>query len=250
MCDRSHPEKVAIVTTSWDDGHPLDLRLAQLLASHGILGTFYMALRYNNFPRMSKEQMRIIRQMGMEIGSHTLTHPILTKLDQSELLRELHESKTILEDMLRESIVSLCYPKGKFNRRVCLATAEAGYQLARTTVAFRPEIHFDPFRMPVSFQFFPHTCMVHVCHALKRGNLKGITNWCRFWRAERDLPRLATFSVEYILKHGGIMHLWGHSWEVEKYGLWDLLEEVLRRIAHRPGVLYLTNSQVLNVISQ
>src|SRR5688500_11915407 len=44
--------KAAIVTTSWDDGHPLDIRLAEMLARHGVAGTFYVPLRYEGVPVM------------------------------------------------------------------------------------------------------------------------------------------------------------------------------------------------------
>jgi hypothetical protein len=32
----------AYITTSWDDGHPSDLRLADLLHKHSLRGTFYV----------------------------------------------------------------------------------------------------------------------------------------------------------------------------------------------------------------
>ena len=60
------------ITTSWDDGHPLDLRVAELLTKHRIGGTFYI-------PRIAeKETMSAahIRQLSLafEIGAHTLHH--------------------------------------------------------------------------------------------------------------------------------------------------------------------------------
>ena len=47
--------------------------------------------------------------------------------------------------------------------------------------------------------------------------------------------------------YGGILHFWGQSWEIEKHNLWSLLEEILKDISSHPNVLYLTNSQVLDV---
>jgi hypothetical protein len=100
-------KKKIIVTTSWDDGHPLDLRLAKLLSSYGILGTFYVALNYGAFPPMTAEQMRTLRAMGMEIGSHTRTHAVLAKLPKNRVLHELVESKRILEKISEAPMVSL-----------------------------------------------------------------------------------------------------------------------------------------------
>jgi peptidoglycan-N-acetylglucosamine deacetylase len=243
-------KKNIIVTTSWDDGHPLDVRLAELLSSFGILGTFYVPLDYKPLPIMAADQICTLKAMGMEIGSHTQTHPILTKLPKHQVLYELVESKKILEDITREPVVSLAYPEGKFNPTIRPWVAEAGYKLARTTVAFRTEVPFAPLYMPVSFQFFPHGRTVHIRHALKERNLRGIMNWQRFWRMESDLMQLSELMLEHIFEYGGILHLWGHSWEIEEFGLWGLLEAVLSRIAIQRGVLYLTNAQTLEAIRQ
>jgi peptidoglycan-N-acetylglucosamine deacetylase len=243
-------KKIAIVTTSWDDGHHLDIRLANILNRYGISGTFYIPLSYDRFPVMTKEQMRALLTMGMEIGSHTLTHTNLAKLRKDQVIYELAESKKILEDMLGEQVFSFCYPKGKFNRMVRSCVVETGYKLARTTLAFRTDMPFDPFRMPVSCQFFPHACNISIRHGLKEGNLRGLMNWYRFWKMERNLIKLLELLLRHILNYGGVMHIWGHSWELEKFRLWEIFEEALRCIANRQGVLYLTNSQILDVISQ
>jgi hypothetical protein len=184
----------------------------------------------------------------MEIGSHTLTHPDLTKLSKKQALRELVEAKKKLEDIVGEQVVSFCYPAGKFNPMVRSWVIEAEYKLARTTLAFRISRKFDSFCMPVSFQFFPHTRITSTRHALKEGNLRGLINWCRLWKMESNLIQLLELLLTSIQKNGGILHIWGHSWEIEKFHLWGLLEEALRRIANLPEVLYLTNSQILDVV--
>jgi peptidoglycan-N-acetylglucosamine deacetylase len=240
--------KIIIVTTSWDDGHPLDVRLAKLLSSYGMLGTFYVPLNYGPFPIMAGEQIRTLKVMGMEIASHTRTHPVLTELSREQVLHELVASKKILEDISGEPVVSLAYPKGKFNSTIHPWVAAAGYKLARTTVAFRTEVQFAPLSMPVSFQLFPHAPTAHIRHALKERNMRGIMNWYRFWRMESDLLQLSELMLEHIVECGGILHIWGHSREIEEFGLWGLLEAVLSRVANQRGVLYLTNAQTLEAI--
>ena len=59
-----------IVTTSWDDGHLLDLRTAELLRSCGLTGTFYVSIRSRR-TQLSVSQLRELESMGVEIGSHT-----------------------------------------------------------------------------------------------------------------------------------------------------------------------------------
>ncbi len=240
----------AMVTTSWDDGHPLDIRLAELLRKYGVSGTFYIPLNYHEVPVMAEDAMRALSAMGMEIGSHTLTHPKLTTLREEQALHELVESKSRLEDIVGQPIVSFCYPAGKFNSRTRSWVAKAGYELGRTTLAFRTERRFDPFSMPVSIQFLPHPRLILIRHALKEGNLTGLLNWCSRWHMEFDPVHLVETIFEYILHNGGILHIWGHSWEIEQFRLWGALEEALKRIANMQGALYLTNSQVVGRVHQ
>jgi peptidoglycan-N-acetylglucosamine deacetylase len=245
MCNAIDVKHAALVTTSWDDGHPLDVRLAEMLGKYGVLGTFYIPLNYTKFPVMANEELRALQAMGMEIGSHTLTHPNLTKLSKHRALHELVASRHRLEDIVGEPIVSFCYPAGKFNSITRSWVVEAGYKLARTTVAFRIEREFDPFYMPVSFQFFPHRRIVSIRHALKEGNMMGVINWSTLWKMESNPVQLVKLVLEYILANGGLLHIWGHSWEIEQCHLWGALEEALRYIANVRGALYLTNSQSL-----
>ena len=112
------------------------------------------------------------------------------------------------------------------------------------------ETNFNPFYMPVSFQFYPHTTATHIRHTLKEANMKGIVNWIKSLKMETDLSKLSDVIFNHILQHGGIFHVWGHSWEIERFSLWNSLEKMLNHIANRHGVKYLTNSQTLESIKQ
>ena len=249
MRDGSHSQTVAIVTTSWDDGHPLDQRVADILGSYGVRGTFYVPIQYAEMPRMTDAQLRQLAGTGMEIGSHTVTHARLSRFGRERILYELRESKRILEHVLGVAVPAFCYPEGKFSRVARACAVEAGYQLARTTMAFHPETTIDPFQMPVFFQFFPHTRSVHVRHAVKEGNLSGLLNWHRLWGRENNLDFLTQIALDHIVCHGGILHIWGHSWELEEYHLWDSFTRVIKCIAQHPDVLYLTNTQVARLVT-
>lgn len=69
---------------------------------------------------------------GLDIGSHTVTHPWLPRLDHDSLERELVDSRATLEGLLGRPVTSLAYPTGGWNAGVRLAAAEAGYRLAIT----------------------------------------------------------------------------------------------------------------------
>jgi hypothetical protein len=53
-----------------------------------------------------------------------------------------------------------------------------------------------------------------------------------------------------VLKQGGVWHLFGHSWEIERGGLWTGLAEMLDYVSRREGVLYCTNSDILKYLAQ
>jgi len=54
--------------------------------------------------------------------------------------------------------------------------------------------------------------------------------------------KLARYFFDQVMGSGGVFHLWGHSWEVDKNNEWKNLEEVLQYISNRKGVEYINNS--------
>ncbi len=70
---------------------------------------------------------------GVEVGSHTVSHPILAQTSDQQLVWELNESKRVIEEKLGSPITSIAYPNGlhnDFDDRVIHGVKEAGYELA------------------------------------------------------------------------------------------------------------------------
>jgi peptidoglycan/xylan/chitin deacetylase (PgdA/CDA1 family) len=238
-----------LVTTSWDDGHPLDLRIAERLAAHGMTGTFYVPVRYTAVERMSVSQLRQLRAMGMEVGSHTVSHPRLSEVGDDAAFRELRDSRDALENILGGPVTSFCYPEGKLRPGLAELVQAAGYTVARTTLAFRNHLSFQPLAMPVSMQLYPHSRAILARHALREGNMAGLFAWiARFGRVS-DPPALAGRMLSDIRRRGGILHIWGHSWEIENRGLWPALDRILEAVTRERDAQYLTNSGVLAALS-
>ena len=81
---------------------------------------------------MSWEHAKELLTNGMEIGSHTLTHPILAQLNMEQQKLEISESKTMLEERLHCTINSIAYPVGRYycyNAKTFEYTSEAGYKI-------------------------------------------------------------------------------------------------------------------------
>ncbi|HZV67489.1 MAG TPA: polysaccharide deacetylase family protein [Telluria sp.] len=87
---------------------PPDARQAQVDAIGALLG---VAVRRDLM--MSDEQVRRLHRAGMEIGGHTVNHPIVARLPPSAARTEIADGKYALEQLLGEPIRLFAYPNGK-----------------------------------------------------------------------------------------------------------------------------------------
>jgi peptidoglycan/xylan/chitin deacetylase (PgdA/CDA1 family) len=62
---------------------------------------------------MTSAQVKAMRQAGMQIGAHTVSHPILARLSDEQARAEIKGSKDFLEQLLGERIGLFAYPNGK-----------------------------------------------------------------------------------------------------------------------------------------
>lgn len=97
---------------------------------------------------MSWEQLARIKDQGIEIGGHTLTHPLLTYEDDETVDRELRRGKQILEQQLGIPVRAFAYPNGDQDRRVRGQVIAAGYACAFTTAPGCYGRNHDKFEIP------------------------------------------------------------------------------------------------------
>lgn len=76
---------------------------------------------------MDWHELKSLERQGITIGSHTVTHPYLTSVDQSTAEKEIVESKKILEEKLGRPVRVFSYPYGDANASVKRMVKEAGY---------------------------------------------------------------------------------------------------------------------------
>jgi len=79
-------------------------------------------------PLMTREQLARIPADLITIGSHTMTHPFLTRVQEAEAKRELRESRKQLEGMLGRRIALFSFPHGDFNSKLVEWCRESGYE--------------------------------------------------------------------------------------------------------------------------
>jgi len=84
---------------------------------------------------------------GMEIGSHSRTHPQLTGLSEAEMEREIRGSKETIEDRLGRPVRLFSYPHGQEDGRTRRLVASAGYAGACTSVSGGNPPGVDPYRL-------------------------------------------------------------------------------------------------------
>lgn len=235
----------AYITTSWDDGHPSDFRLAEMLAKYRLRGTFYIP-REAQTGTMPPAQVRELASL-VELGAHTMHHVFLDRASDAVARREIVESKAWIEEMSGRRCELFCPPGGKFDTVHLQMIREAGFVGIRTVELLSldfPRPAGDLLLMPTTLQAFPHNGLRYLRNAYKRrapGNL---------WRyithgIGRDWPRLAESLLRNVVKNGGVFHLWGHSWELEVTAQWQRLEEVFSMMGNYAAqVPCLTNSQI------
>lgn len=241
------------VTTSWDDGDILDKKLADLLKKYGIKGTFYITKDYRE-ERLSDEDIRNIAR-SHEIGAHTLTHPDLRELSGEKLEEEISGSKDWLEGVLGYPVKMFCYPKGQFIESSVEATRRAGFIGARTTELASISTPKDPFRVATTLQVYPFPFRKIDSKKYYIGKLiqpfvqrapKLISNGVSIFSMNSWL-NTAKATFDTALKNEGVFHLWGHSWEIEKYGMWEDLEKLLQYISNKQSCDYVTNSELVSI---
>lgn len=231
--------KSVIVTTSWDDGHVLDLRMAALLNKYGIKGTFYISPNDREISvekRLTDAQIQELAR-DFDIGAHTMTHPRLPQVSDEEAEKEIRESRIYLQKVTGQAVATFCYPRGEYVPKHVPMVQRAGFSYARTT-----DRHVFTKSPPLESATTIH-CYDHWSDVLKVAAFANY-NPLKFLRFFRKWDTLALAMFEKVLSEGGAFHLWGHSWEIDKNNDWERLERVLRAIAGRPGVQYGSNSDL------
>jgi peptidoglycan/xylan/chitin deacetylase (PgdA/CDA1 family) len=136
------PARAVVVT--FDDGFCSVLRAKPILEELGFPATVFAVTSFVDsgeplrWPGLEPSErslgwsdLELLREAGWEVGSHTVTHPLLPDLDDAELERELEDSRATIQKRLG-SCETLSYPYGRADERTSAAAARAGYLAAFT----------------------------------------------------------------------------------------------------------------------
>ncbi|MFW6253359.1 MAG: polysaccharide deacetylase family protein [Chitinivibrionales bacterium] len=94
------------------------------------------------------DEVRYMQKAGIEFGSHTVSHPILSHLTDEQIDQEVADSKREIETQIDTPVESFAYPNGRlcdFDERVIGALKNHGYKSAVTTCDSANDATVDPF---------------------------------------------------------------------------------------------------------
>ncbi|KKU04127.1 MAG: Polysaccharide deacetylase [Candidatus Woesebacteria bacterium GW2011_GWC2_47_16] len=211
----------AKISVSVDDGHPMDLRVAEILLKKSIPAIFYIPIKNRGgLKRLRDKEIKYLSS-HFEIGGHTYNHADLTSLSEEEAQKEIVDAKIELEGIITKKIVSFAPPYGKFNNEILRIIKSAGFNDVRSarTLNFR-EADRKNFLWHPNLHLYPHTLTKDIRDSIFCGDLYSASKILKNWKLKHlDLLPILAKSLPKI-------HIWLHSWEIDKFGLWKMLENL------------------------
>jgi hypothetical protein len=242
-------KSAAYITTSWDDGHPLDFRVAELLTKYSLRGTFYVP---RTFERGSMTDAQV-RQLSdtFEIGGHTLHHKDLTAAADSEARQEITGCRSWIEDQTGKPCRMFCPPLGRYTSPHVSMIRQAGFVGMRSVelLSLRlPRYQAGVLVLPTTVHAYPHRLKAYGKNMLKRLAVRNLWLFLAHGRSTSWVKLVRSF-VQHVIHCGGVLHLWGHSWELEDTGEWAHLEEVLHYLGQfRDRLVPVSNGELCQVV--
>lgn len=116
----------------WEDNYTCGF---PILKKYGYRATIFLTVSKIGKDKdyLTWDQVKEMMDFGFEFGSHTLTHPHLTKIPLEKARLEIIESKNILEKRLKQKIETFCYPYGDYDKTIVELVKDAGYRGAVVT---------------------------------------------------------------------------------------------------------------------
>ena len=228
MITKLYPNgKAKVFNATYDDGVLQDIRFVELLNKYNLKGTFNLnsGLMENEFEwthesgcvvkRLSKDKALSLYD-GHEIACHTLTHPYMDNLSESEILHELQADKANLEKLFDREIKGFAVPFDYYSDQIEKCVKQSGFSYARISEeshSFAPQTDYFKWR-PTVF----HT----------DSELVNLTQ--QFLAADEEL---ALFQIV------------GHSYDLDIDNLWDRIENIFSGISSQKNILPMTTVEII-----
>jgi hypothetical protein len=91
--------------------------------------------------------------------------------------------------------------------------------------------------------------LIQARHAVLEQNFAGLQNFFTIYKGATDWFTHFSHGLDHVEKHGGIAHLYFHSWEIDELGDWERVESALRAASQR-GFTAATNGALFRLWNQ
>lgn len=208
------------LTMSYDDGRVYDRHLVSIFNQYGIRGTFHLNSAFlGDEAHVSREEVKTL-YAGHEVSCHTATHPTIARCPSEQVVKQILEDRESLEDLVGYPVRGLSYPNGSYSAEIKSFLPALGIRYARVTGGT------DGFGLPEDLYEWKATC--HHTHRLME-NGKAFTE---------------LYKKQYLY----LMYVWGHSYEFNDAGNWDLMEDFCRLVGGRADTWYATNLEIVDYL--
>ncbi|KLU66127.1 polysaccharide deacetylase [Desulfosporosinus acididurans] len=212
---------------SWDDGAPEDKRLFELHEKYEIPGMFFVPTR-NREGRtvITPEMMRNAESQYVSFGGHTENHTYLTSIPIEDVDEEVKANQEYLENILGHEVCDFCLPGGKYNEEI-LKIVYRYYKTVRT--ADTMNFNYSGGVLKPAIHFYPRGFKSLFGNAWRNRSYSELI--FLLTHPTNDYFQLVNKIIEKASKkNDNVLMIWGHSWELEKFELWDELENLFTTI--------------------
>ena len=222
--------KAKAFNITYDDGVTQDVRFVALLNRYGLKGTFNLnsQLAREGFTwthpngmiikRLPLDKSKIIYH-GHEIGSHTLMHPNLGDLPDAEIKRQMRNDKADLENTLGVEVKGFAVPFNYYDETCERIAKQSGFEYARCS-----ELSLS--YKPCADYFRWKTGVYHIMPEF----LSFVEG---FFETEEELA---------------VCQIVGHSYDLDDLHLWDIMEDICRKVSRAPDVWSCTNLELVRYL--
>ena len=203
---------------SWDDGVQQDKRAAELIHSRGWCASFFFN---RNSPML--DRWKELEDLGMEVGSHSWSHPFYPLQSPSRCHDESVLMRRFLESKVGHPVISFAYPfnyGAAYDSRgdyVLRAQQEAGYLSGRSTM--NGPLGLDELGDPLVMKTDAHF-------------LVGRKRIEAAWKRAAATPR-------------GVFYIWGHTYEIVSDADWAEFDNFLQSYGRDPATWYAAQGDLM-----
>lgn len=236
-----YPEgKPKALTFSYDDGVPQDKTLSEIFNKYGMKATFNLncdSMRGYESCFTKGQLHEYFLSKGHEIAIHGENHRPTGNLRPIECIREVLNCRIELEEKCDRLIRGMAYPDtgvtlfGNFGKYEDVKQVLVGLDIAYSRTLGRDN---DSFMLPSDF----HAWMPTAHH----NNPKIMEYIDRFISLDMSA---ATYHAK---RHPRLMYIWGHSYEFDRDGNWEHIENICKKFEGNDEIWFATNIEIYDYV--